>query len=310
MVNQKLKPTILIFGAAGQVGFQCSKDLACLGNVVTATRDRCDLCDLESVRRTIDFVKPQIIVNAAAYTNVDGAENNRAIAFAVNGLAAGTLAEMANKYDCLLIHISTDYVFDGKSENPYDELHTPNPINVYGESKLDGELRISKISGKFFILRTSWVYSADGKNFIQKIIQLAQKNEILKIVADQFGSPTSSKLISRIIKTIIQRYLSDKIMTENFGLYHISAAGKTNWYNYAKNIIENCHRNSIPVMCQVENLEKIRSNEFITLAKRPKNSYLSCNKFEIAFNTKIDHWHTGVREVIKEIAEEKYVVKK
>ncbi|MDQ6917043.1 MAG: dTDP-4-dehydrorhamnose reductase, partial [Pseudomonadota bacterium] len=219
---------ILLVGSAGQLGFELARTLAAHNELIALDHAALDLADADAIVDAVRGVSPQLIVNAAAYTAVDRAESEPGVAEAINSRAPGILAEEARRSGALLIHYSTDYVFDGESELPYDEGSPPNPINVYGRSKLDGERAIAAAGGASLVLRTSWVYGLRGQNFLTTMRRLAAEREELRVVADQFGTPNWTRALASATASLIERGVSD--LAERSGLYHLSGGGGTSWF--------------------------------------------------------------------------------
>src|SRR5216684_1254607 len=237
-----MKPRILLTGKNGQVGFEVHRLLLALGQVVAPDRHALDLLDANSIRQTVRDVRPQLIVNAAAYTAVDAAETDQVNAHAINAEAPAILAEEANKIGAALVHYSTDYVFDGSKKAPYEETDPTNPINVYGKTKLAGEQAVRSSGVPHLIFRTAWVYATRGRNFLLTILRLAAEKEELRIVCDQIGAPTWSLEIaaatSKILAGICERNNGGPLFPEVSGTYHLTAAGETTWYDFAKTILD------------------------------------------------------------------------
>ncbi len=278
---------ILLLGSQGQVGFELRCTLAPLGELIACDRALCDLAQPDSIRSCVRQARPSLIVNAAAYTAVDKAESEEPLAMAVNATAPGILAEEANRLGALLVHYSTDYVFDGEMQRPYTEKETPSPLNVYGRSKWAGEEAIQAAGGRFLILRTGWIYGSRGKNFLLTILQKAQEQEALKVVNDQWGSPTWSRLLAEATAAILAQDLSEKQ-----GLYHLSSQGKTNWFEFAQAILQDLS----PEM--VLKLKPIPSSAYPSAAKRPSHSLLSSEKAKTMFQVALPHWRAGF-EILK-----------
>jgi dTDP-4-dehydrorhamnose reductase len=252
-----------------------------------------DLADVGAARRLVREARPEIIVNAAAYTAVDRAESEPDQAMAVNGIAPGILAEEARALGACLVHFSTDYVFDGEKRDPYVETDRPNPLNVYGKTKLAGEQAIRDVGGAHLILRTSWVYGARGHNFLLTIRRLAREREALRVVGDQVGSPTWCRFLAeattQIIRSLLERG-SDATalgMREGYGVYNLSAEGQTSWRGFAKAILE-----TDPARTDIlaREVVAITSAEHPTLARRPRNSVLSKQKVRNAFGLEVPSW--------------------
>ena len=225
---------ILIPGRTGQVGWELQSALAPLGTVIALDRSRMDLANPDSIRRAIRDANPEIIVNAAAYTHVDKAESEPDLAMQVNGVAPGIMAEEAKRLGAILVHYSTDYVFDGEFDRPYVEDDKPNPVNAYGKSKLAGELAVAAVGGRYLILRSSWVYSARGSNFVLTVLRLAREKPELAMVDDQTGSPTWARALAEATADLLRR--KDRILGHS-GVYHLAASGHASRYEFANEII-------------------------------------------------------------------------
>jgi dTDP-4-dehydrorhamnose reductase len=272
---------ILLTGPAGQVGAALLETLPGLGEVVAASHARLDLASPDSIRRAVRAARPEVIVNAAAYTAVDKAESERDAAFVVNATAPGVLAEEAKRGGALLVHYSTDYVFDGAKPAPYVEEDAPNPINVYGASKLAGERAIVGSDCRYLILRTSWVYGPRGANFYLTMLRLARERPELRVVDDQVGAPTSSLAIARATAQLLR--------PGAHGLYHLSAAGRTSWCGFARAILGRAGI-ATPVVA-------IRTEDYPAPAKRPRNSRLDCSRLRADFGVALAPWEEGLAEV-------------
>ena len=282
---------ILLFGKNGQLGWELNRSLQPLGEVIALGREEADFSQPENLRDIVGVIKPDIIVNAAAYTAVDKAEEEEVLATTVNGDSPGVLAEEAKKYGALLVHYSTDYVFDGTKATPYTEADEPNPINAYGRSKLAGEQSIMLSGCDYIILRTSWVYSDRGNNFLLKIIQLAYEKEELNIVCDQRGAPTWVWLIADRTAQIIS-FIDSRRNSGIFspGIYHLVTRGCTTWYEFAKQIIKEEESLQGDGIILVKILNPVSSDEFITRAKRPSNTCLSIEVTENKFGIEMPEW--------------------
>jgi len=255
-----------------------------------------DLADPDSIRRTVREHKPNLIVNAAAYTAVDKAEEEPDLAMAINGAAPGILAEEAKRLGAVMIHYSTDYVFDGTKHEPYTEEDVPNPLNVYGKTKLAGERAIQAVGAPYLIIRTSWVYGMRGKNFLLTILRLAREREELRIVSDQIGAPTWCRMISEASAQIVAQIFSRVVpLPHSFndisGIYHLTAAGQTSWYGFAKAILSH-YRSSV---ASLPHLMPIATVEYPTPAIRPKNSVLSGDKLNHKFGLSMPHWESSLK---------------
>jgi dTDP-4-dehydrorhamnose reductase len=272
---------ILLTGATGQVGWELRKTLAPLGEVKAFDRYGLDLADAPQLAASVRALLPELIVNAAAYTAVDKAEAERDAAFAVNAMAPRVLAEEAKRIGAMLVHYSTDYVFDGEKPGPYVEDDATHPINVYGESKLAGEQAIAKAGCRHLILRTSWVYGPRGKNFFLTMRRLGKERPELRVVDDQVGAPTSSLAIAHATSQLLEKG------TE--GLYHMTAAGHTTWCGFARAILAGAG-NATPVV-------GIRTEDYPTPARRPRNSRLDCSRLKAAAGVELPSWEAQLAEV-------------
>lgn len=261
---------ILLTGASGQVGYELQRSLQGLGEVIAVDRARMDLADLDQVRSVVRAVRPNLIVNPAAYTAVDKAESEPALARTINALAPAVLAEEAKALGAAMVHYSTDYVFDGTREGAYVETDQPNPVSVYGRTKLEGEQAIAAAGIPHLILRTSWVYGMRGKNFLLTMLRLASEREELRVVNDQHGAPTWSRTIAEITSLVLARSPEQGWWERNSGIYHLTSAGTTTWFQFATAIMEQAQRD-----CR---LIPIKSEEYPQPAARPANSSLNCEK--------------------------------
>jgi dTDP-4-dehydrorhamnose reductase len=298
--------TILLFGCNGQVGSELQKTLQPLGKVVALDVNSSEFCGdftkLEAIAETIRRVKPDVIVNAAAYTAVDKAESEPELAFLINAQTPDILAQEAEKVGAWLIHYSTDYVFDGSGDRPWKESDTPNPLSVYGASKLQGERNIAANCSKHIILRTSWVYAAQGANFAKTMLRLAQERESLSVVDDQIGAPTGARLLARLTADVIPEAMQNPGLA---GLYHAAAAGETSWYGYARFVINGARQRGVAIKVRDENIRPVTSSQFPTPAKRPANSRLDTSKLQQALDIELPDWQVGVAELIENIGMEK-----
>lgn len=280
---------ILVTGKDGQIGWELQRTLAPLGEVQAFDRQQLDLLNPDQIIEVVREVKPDIIVNAAAYTAVDKAESEQHLAMSANAVAAGIFAEEAKRLHALLVHYSTDYVFDGNSTIPYLETDRPNPINEYGRSKWKGETAIQHVGGDYVILRTGWVYGLRGKNFLLTMLRIAKEREELKIVGDQLGSPTWSRLIAEATAALISKKGSEG---ENKGIYHLTSHGQTSWFHFADAIFDIA--SNMPAgafgITKWPKRNSISTSEYPTPAQRPKYSVLSNDKIDRAFNIKMPHW--------------------
>lgn len=278
--------TILLTGSHGQIGWELQRTLVTLGRVVALDYYSLDLANPDSVRSAIRACSPQIIVNAAAYTAVDQAESEPDLALAVNGAAPGIMAEEAKKLGALLVHYSTDYVFDGAKTAPYAEDDRPNPINAYGRSKLAGDQAIAASGARYLIFRTSWVYGARGGNFLRTILRLAQERDELRIVDDQIGAPTWCRVIAEATAQVLA-CMQAREAADACGTYHLSAAGSTSWYGFAQAILG--HAGS---SCKIV---PIPTREYPLPARRPANSVLSNARLNARFGIALPDWADALK---------------
>ena len=302
MQNWTTPIKILLFGKNGQVGWELQRSLATLGKLVALDKQDphyCgDLANPAGITHTLQTIRPDIIVNAAAYTAVDQAENEPKLAFRINTEAPELLAQQAEQIGAWLIHYSTDYVFNGSGNYPWQESDLTSPINIYGLSKLRGEEQIQKSNCKYIILRTSWVYAARGKNFIKTILRLAQQKEQLTIIDDQIGAPTGAELLADVTAQIIPKLFEHP---EKSGIYHVSASKEVSWYNYARFLLDFAREHDIPVKVHPDAVIPVHSEAFATTAKRPLNSRLNTEKLCNTFQLCLPHWQNGVTRALEEI---------
>jgi len=293
---------ILLTGAKGQLGFESMRSLAVLGEVIAVDRDSCDLTNESTLRKVIHDCRPDVIVNAAAYTAVDRAESEAQIALLVNARAPSILAEEADAIGALLVHYSTDYVFDGTSTEAYTEADAPNPINVYGASKWQGETAVAA-KRRHLILRTSWVLGAHGANFAKTMLRLARERSTLNVVADQFGTPTSAALLADATAHVIRRYQAenDRQNAFPFGTYHLVASGETNWCDYARFVIAEAQRLGQTFKAGPDAIRAITTSDYPTPARRPANSRMSNSKFFETFGLRLPPWQDGVGHILRRI---------
>jgi dTDP-4-dehydrorhamnose reductase len=279
---------ILLTGRNGQVGWELERTLAPFGEVIALDRKQLDLADEASIRRATRAAAPNVIVNAAAYTAVDRAESEPVLASAVNGVAPGILAEEARSGNALLVHYSTDYVFDGEKGAPYREDDPPSPASVYGRSKLEGEQAIQAAGCRHLILRTGWVYAARGNNFVRTMLKLARERGELSVVGDQTGSPTSAHELAAATATLLAHGPPAD------GIYHLSAAGETSWYDYALAII------SLTGLVDTK-VRRITTADYPTAARRPRYSVLSNEKIRNAAGIALADWRAPLEAVCREL---------
>jgi dTDP-4-dehydrorhamnose reductase len=291
---------IVLFGMNGQVGWELQRALAPLGDVVCVGRSgesmRADFSNPDTVLQILQQTSPTVIVNAAAYTAVDMAEEDSENAMKTNAHTPAILAAEAKKQGALLLHFSTEYVFDGKGERPWLETDVAAPLNVYGMSKLEGEQLIAKSGCQNLIFRTSWVYASRGKNFIKTMVKLLQERDELSVVSDQVGAPTGAALLADIASHAIRATLIDSKLG---GLYHVAAAGETSWYEYACYIasqIKTANPNA-----KIAQIKSILSSSYPQRAQRPINSRMNTEKFRTSFNLNLPQWRQGVDHSLKEL---------
>lgn len=287
---------ILLLGKNGQVGGELLSSLADLGELTAWDRNDLDLSNPGAMREKIRKLCPNIIVNAAAYTAVDKAESEPDIAMAINGIAPGILAEEAARLNALLVHYSTDYVFEGTKSSPYTEQDATNPLNGYGRSKLAGEQAVCAQASRFLILRTSWVYDARGRNFLTAIKRAGEQRSELTIVNDQIGAPTWSREIARATARMIRLYLQHPEQEALNGIYHLSAQGQTSWFGFAQAAVE---YGWFSDLAHQPALRAISSSEYPTPTKRPLYSVLSNTKLSEKFDIQLPDWKISLRECMK-----------
>ena len=298
---------ILLLGKNGQVGFELDRSLQPLGQVYALDRHSnadglCgDVANFDAMTHVFDQIRPDIVVNGAAYTTVDKAETDTVQAQLINHLAVKHLAELAKQHQALLIHYSTDYVFDGTGETAWIEEDSTGPINVYGQTKRQGELALEQSGANFINLRTSWVYGTHGNNFIKTMLKLGASRETLGIIADQIGSPTGASLIADITAQIIRQYQLNPTSIE-MGHYHLAARGECSWYDYAKFIFDVAREMGADL--KVKQVNAIGTADYPTPAKRPHNSRLNTSKLQRNFSLHLPHWQQGVRQVLGELIDD------
>jgi dTDP-4-dehydrorhamnose reductase len=285
---------ILIIGKNGQVSRALQSRLADTGELIVRGSDQLDLASPDQLRSRIDALHPDLIINAAAHTAVDQAESEPELAFAINATAPGILALAANELGVPLIHYSTDYVFDGRKPAPYTEEDTPNPLSVYGRSKLAGEDAIRQAGGQHLILRTSWVYTTEGRNFLLTMQRLLQEKPNLRVVADQIGAPTWAGTIADSTARLIERWMTGRCGA--WGTYHLTAQGETSWFGFAQAIGEQLVKQHKP--CAV--IEPIPSSDYPTPAPRPLNSRLDCTRLLREWGVSQPDWRSALQQCLAE----------
>jgi len=285
---------VLLIGKTGQLGWELNRTMATLGNVVSVDYPEIDLSDPDSIYEWTARVKPGVIINAAAYTAVDQAEEDSDLAMAVNGIAPGILAEVARASKAVLVHFSSDYVFDGTKGEAYIESDTPNPLGVYGWSKLAGDQNIQQVGGAYLIFRPAWVYSLRAGGFVQKVLGWARKNETLRIVSDQVGSPTWARMLAEITAQVLSKSGKDHHpwVTERRGIYHLAGDGAVNRLDWAKAILK---YDPNPAEQIVKDILPALTSDFPTPAERPLYSPLNCDLFTNTFGLRLPDWKSALR---------------
>ena len=295
--------TILLLGKNGQLGWELQRSLAPLGRVIALDRHGgdglCgDLADLDGLAATVRALRPRVIVNAAAYTAVDRAESEPELARRINADAPAVLAREAAACGALLLHYSTDYVFDGSGQTPWREMDATGPLSVYGRTKLAGEQAIVAAGGAHLILRTSWVYAARGGNFAKTMLRLGAERERLTVIDDQWGAPTGAELIADVSAHAIAQVLCQPAKA---GVYHLAAAGETTWFSYAKYVLAQAQQAQSAIKLIVNEVAPIATADYPTPARRPHNSRLDTRKLQAAFGLTLPPWQDGVQRMLQEI---------
>jgi dTDP-4-dehydrorhamnose reductase len=290
---------ILLLGKNGQVGWELQRSLAPLGEVLALDRSstsHCgDLSNLEGLAETVRVFRPQVVVNAAAYTAVDKAESDPNTAHVVNAMAPEVLSRACAAMDALLVHYSTDYVFDGSGQTPWVESDATGPLNVYGRSKLAGEQGIAKQGARHVIFRTSWVYGTEGGNFAKTMLRLAQEREKMAVINDQYGAPTGAALLADITALSVQH--SNALS----GIYHLAAAGETTWHAYASYVLKTAKQFKPDLVYTVKEVAAVPTSKFPTPAQRPLNSRLNCSQLQQALQCQLPDWQKGVDTILSKI---------
>jgi len=295
---------ILLLGKNGQLGWELQRSLAPLGELTALGSDSFDPCgdlrDLDGIAATVRLLAPDVIVNAAAYTAVDRAESDVESCRTVNALAPGVLARVAASSGALLVHYSTDYVFDGNGQHPWTESDATGPLSVYGRTKLEGEEAIVAAGCRHLIFRTSWVYAARGGNFAKTMLRLAAERERLSVVDDQIGAPTGADLLADVSAHAIRAMRGHP---ELGGIYHLAAAGHTSWHGYASFVIERARQAGVDLKVAPDAIDAVASSAFPSPAPRPKNSRLDLQKVQQAFDITLPDWRIGVSRMLTEFLE-------
>ena len=290
-----MTPRLLVIGKIGQVGWELRRTLAPLGSLVCVDFPEIDLTDPDSIRKWVRETSPSVVINAAAYTAVDKAETESDRCNKINGVAPSILAEEAKKIGALLVHYSTDYVYDGSKSEPYLETDSPNPLSAYGHSKFAGDQAIIASGVPHLIFRLCWVYGARGQNFMLTIMRLAREREKLRIVSDQFGCPTWSRMIAETTALALKQVLATASPAQFTGIYHLAASGHTNWHGFASSIVD-----LMPTdQKKCKQVEPITTAEYPLPARRPAYSVLSCEKLKRTFGLQLPSWDESLRLVLE-----------
>lgn len=301
---------ILLFGRNGQVGWELQRSLAPLGEVIALSSRREDNpkvngCPLQGdfmhqvgLVETVQTVRPDIIVNAAAHTAVDKAETDESSARQINAVSVRILAQEAQRIGAVLVHYSTDYVFDGSGEKPWREDDRPNPLNIYGQTKLEGEMAVVKYCERHLIFRTSWVYAARGGNFAKTMLRLGGEREVLKVIGDQYGAPTGADLIADVTAHAARSLINDPSLA---GLYNLAAGGETTWHGYATHVLTRAREAGIHLKVTPGAIDSVPTSSFATAAVRPLNSRLNTLKLQKCFGLSLPRWDSGLDRTLTEI---------
>ena len=292
---------ILLLGKNGQLGWELQRSLAPLGELIALSADSADYCGdlskLDDLAQTVRALSPDVIVNAAAYTAVDNAQTETELAHTVNARAPAVLAAEAKRCGAWLVHYSTDYVFDGSGDQPWRETDQTNPLSVYGKTKLEGELAIREAACQHLLFRTSWVYAARGANFAKTMLRLGQERDQLNVIADQFGAPTGAELLADVTAHCLRHA---QRQPEVSGLYHLAAGGVTNWYDYAREVIDFGRHAGLVMKVAPDAVRPIPTTAYPLPAPRPNNSRLDTSKLRNTFQLALPHWQTGVHRMLTE----------
>ncbi len=289
---------ILLFGAGGQVGHELRETLASLGTVHALTRLEVDLTDVDALRLVIRARQPDVVVNAAAYTAVDRAEDEPARAEAVNAIAPGVMAEEAERLQALMVHFSTDYVFDGCVSRPYRETDMPRPLSVYGHTKQAGEEAVTSQNPRHLVLRTGWVVGVHGRNFVKTILRLAAERDELRVVNDQRGAPTSAALLAVVASQLVKAWRSNAEAEFPYGLYHVAARGETTWFDLARWVVGYAQDHGTSLRVARDRVVPVSSEAYPVLAPRPLYSVLDTSRLQQMFGIKTPAWDAELQKVM------------
>ncbi|VUZ24579.1 dTDP-4-dehydrorhamnose reductase [uncultured Comamonas sp.] len=289
---------IVLLGASGQIGGALQRSLTPLGQVVALGRAEADFTAPEQTVAAVARQQPDVIVNAAAYTAVDRAESEPALARCINATTPGLLARWAAQHGVLFVHYSSDYVFDGSGQRPWREDDAPAPLSVYGRSKHEGEALIAQAGGPHLVLRTSWVYAAQGRNFVQTILRLAQERPHLTVVDDQWGAPTSADWLAEVTAHAVAHLLR---RPQDGGLYHCAAAGATTWFAYAALVLARARQSALAANIKTTEILPVPGSAYSTAARRPHNSRLDCGRLQAVFGLAPPPWQQGVARMLAHI---------
>ncbi len=302
---------VLLLGANGQLGHQLQNDLSALGEVKALTREQADLSQPLQLKKDLlkiaeDFL-PTVVINAAAYTAVDKAESELDAAWAINAESPGVLAGLTQEWNAMLLHYSTDYVFDGSGDMSWKETDRTGPLSVYGKSKLAGERAVIESSTKHILIRTSWVVGSHGGNFLKTMLRLASERDSLRVVADQFGAPTSTGLLSEVTIKVIEQMLAANEKDSRWGVYHCAAAGETSWHRYAQYVVSGAIARGAEMKVKPHDIEPISTDQYPLPAPRPANSRLNTKKIQEVFGVNLPLWTQGVDTILDQLFEKKSI---
>lgn len=285
---------IFLTGGSGQAGYELRRSLMLYGDVMAPTRQELDLADAAAVKSWLDRHRPDCLVNAAAYTAVDKAEGDAEQAFRLNAALPALLADYAARHGARLVQYSTDYVYDGSGQSPRDESAPMAPCNIYGQSKMEGDMAVMRSGASYLIFRTSWVYAARGHNFLRTMLRLAQQRDSLSVVADQMGAPTTARLLAEVTSVALTRALAS-------GTYHVACRGETSWHGFACHILQEAAAMGWPLRATPASVQPITTDAYGAPAPRPRNSRLAVDRIETALNLRLPHWTTALTLTLQEL---------